>query len=72
MRPRYGETRAIFAAAAQRASLLDAGGPAGIFLWLRVPDRDDLRMHELLLERSLLTVSGSYLGRGERDTCAPP
>ena len=42
----------------------DAGGPGGIFLWLRVPGGDDVRAHELLLDRSLLVVPGSYLGTG--------
>jgi aspartate/methionine/tyrosine aminotransferase len=63
-RARYGEKRRILAAAAHRAGLADAGGPAGIFLWLGVPDGDDQRMHEALLARSLLMVPGSYLGRG--------
>jgi aspartate/methionine/tyrosine aminotransferase len=63
-RARYGEKRKILAAAALRGGLEDVGGPAGIFLWLRVPDGDDLRAFERLLERTLLVVPGSYLGRG--------
>jgi acetylornithine aminotransferase len=63
-RARYADKRALLAAAAARAGLLDAGGPAGIFLWLGVPGGDDVRAYELLLERSLLVVPGSYLGAG--------
>ncbi|HWX44301.1 MAG TPA: pyridoxal phosphate-dependent aminotransferase [Solirubrobacteraceae bacterium] len=63
-RERYAAKRALLAAAARRAGLEHVGGPAGIFLWLRVPDGDAERMFELLLERSLLVVPGSYLGPG--------
>lgn len=63
-RARYAEKRLVLAAAGRRAGLEHVGGPAGIFLWLRVPGGDDERMHELLLERSLLVVPGSYLGPG--------
>jgi aspartate/methionine/tyrosine aminotransferase len=63
-RGRYAEKRAVLAAAAGRAGLEHVGGTGGIFLWLRVPGGDDERMHELLLERSLLVVPGSYLGAG--------
>jgi aspartate/methionine/tyrosine aminotransferase len=63
-RARYAGNRKVLAAATRRAGLEHVGGPAGIFLWLRVPDGDDLRAHELLLDRSLLVVPGSYLGSG--------
>lgn len=63
-RARYAAKRATLAAAARRAGLEHVGGPAGIFLWLRVPDGDDERMFELLLDHSLLVVPGSYLGAG--------
>ncbi|HEX3910544.1 MAG TPA: pyridoxal phosphate-dependent aminotransferase [Solirubrobacteraceae bacterium] len=63
-RERYAHKRALLAAAAARAGLLDAGGPAGIFLWLAVPGGDDERAYEQLLARSLLVVPGSYLGIG--------
>jgi aspartate/methionine/tyrosine aminotransferase len=63
-RARYAEKRRVLAAAAQRAGLQHTGGPAGIFLWLRVPDDDDLGAFERLLERGLLSVPGSYLGPG--------
>jgi aspartate/methionine/tyrosine aminotransferase len=63
-RERYAEKRVLLAAAAARAGLLDAGAPAGIFLWLGVPGGDDVRAYELLRERSLLVVPGSYLGVG--------
>jgi aspartate/methionine/tyrosine aminotransferase len=63
-REHYAQKRELLAAAAVRAGLADVGGPAGIFLWLRVPGGDDVRAYELLLERSLLTVPGSYLGAG--------
>jgi aspartate/methionine/tyrosine aminotransferase len=63
-RARYAAKRELLAAAAERAGLPHVGGPAGIFLWLRVPDGDDLRMVDLLLERSLLVMPGSYLGPG--------
>jgi len=63
-RARYAGKRATLAAAAHRAGLEHVGGPAGIFLWLRVPDGEDLRMFELLLDHSLLVVPGSYLGAG--------
>jgi aspartate/methionine/tyrosine aminotransferase len=63
-RARYAHKRMILGDAALRAGLEHAGGPAGLFLWLRVPDGDDVRMFESLLERSLLVVPGSYLGPG--------
>jgi aspartate/methionine/tyrosine aminotransferase len=63
-RARYAEKREILAAGARGAGLHHSGGPAGIFLWLRVPDGDDTKLFELLLERSLLVVPGSYLGVG--------
>jgi len=63
-RARYAAKRAVLVAAGRRAGLEHVGGPAGIFLWLRVPDGDDTRMFELLLEHSLLTVPGAYLGVG--------
>jgi acetylornithine aminotransferase len=63
-RERYARKRGLLAAAAVRAGYADAGGPAGIFLWLGVPGGDDERAYELLLERSLLVVPGSYLGSG--------
>jgi len=63
-RERYAEKRAVLAAAARRGALEHSGGAAGIFLWLRVPDGDDVGAYERLLERSLLVVPGSYLGRG--------
>jgi acetylornithine aminotransferase len=63
-RARYAAKRSVLDAAARRAGLQHVGGPAGIFLWLRVPDGDDRRMLDLLLERSLLVMPGSYLGTG--------
>jgi len=63
-RARYAEKRDLILTAAHHAGLESVGGPAGIFLWLRVPDGDDQRMFELLLDRSLLMVPGSYLGPG--------
>jgi acetylornithine aminotransferase len=63
-RERYARKRELLAAAAVRAGYVDAGAPAGIFLWLGVPNGDDERTYELLLERSLLVVPGSYLGPG--------
>jgi aspartate/methionine/tyrosine aminotransferase len=63
-RARYARKRELLAAAAARGGLLDAGAPAGIFLWLGVPGGDDVHAYELLLERSLLVVPGSYLGAG--------
>jgi aspartate/methionine/tyrosine aminotransferase len=60
----YAEKRTVLIAAANRAGLEHVGGPAGIFLWLRVPDGDDSRMFEKLLERSVLVMPGSYLGAG--------
>jgi aspartate/methionine/tyrosine aminotransferase len=63
-RERYASKRATLARAARAAGLEHVGGEAGIFLWLRVPGGDDVRAHELLLERGLLVVPGSYLGAG--------
>jgi aspartate/methionine/tyrosine aminotransferase len=63
-RARYVHKRALLLAAARRAGLDHVGGPAGVFLWLRVPDGDDMGMFERLLEHSLLVVPGSYLGAG--------
>jgi aspartate/methionine/tyrosine aminotransferase len=63
-RERYARKRATLASAARAAGLEHGGGEAGIFLWLRVTGGDDVRAHELLLERGLLVVPGSYLGAG--------
>jgi aspartate/methionine/tyrosine aminotransferase len=63
-RARYAQKREILAAAASGAGMEHVGGPAGIFLWLRVEDGQDERMFERLLQHSLLTVPGSYLGPG--------
>jgi aspartate/methionine/tyrosine aminotransferase len=63
-RGRYARKRRLLARAAQHAGLQDVGAAAGIFLWLSVPDGDDVRAFEELLERSLLVVPGSYLGLG--------
>jgi len=63
-RERYARKRELLAGAAVRAGFADAGAPAGIFLWLGVPGGDDEHTYELLLERSLLVVPGSYLGHG--------
>jgi aspartate/methionine/tyrosine aminotransferase len=63
-RARYARKRKVLAAAARRAGLEHVGGPAGVFLWLRVPGGDDQRLFEQLLERSLLMMPGSYLGPG--------
>lgn len=63
-RARYARKRKVLAAAARRAGLEHVGGPAGVFLWLRVPGGDDQRMFEQLLGRSLLVMPGSYLGPG--------
>jgi aspartate/methionine/tyrosine aminotransferase len=63
-RARYAAKRELLAAAARRAGLEHVGGPAGVFLWLRVPDGDDRRMLDTLLDRSLLMMPGSYLGPG--------
>lgn len=63
-RDRYAYKRELLAAAARRGGFEDAGVPAGIFLWLRVPGGDDVRAYERLLERSVLVVPGSYLGTG--------
>jgi N-succinyldiaminopimelate aminotransferase len=54
----------VLGAAARRGALEHTGGPAGIFLWLRVPGGDDVAAFQRLLERSLLVVPGSYLGSG--------
>jgi aspartate/methionine/tyrosine aminotransferase len=64
VRRRFARKRSLLADAAARCDLRDAGGKAGVFLWLAVPDGDDMRAYELLLERALLVVPGSYLGAG--------
>jgi aspartate/methionine/tyrosine aminotransferase len=63
-RGRYAAKRAVLAQAARGAGLEHVGGPGGIFLWLRVPGGDDVGLAHRLLERSLLTMPGSYLGQG--------
>lgn len=60
----YRARRAALLDAFGRAGLTHAGGPAGMFLWLRVPDGDDERRFAELAERGVLTVPGSYLGPG--------
>jgi acetylornithine aminotransferase len=63
-RARYADKRHMLEGAALRAGLEHVGGPAGIFLWLRGPDGDDVRMFEVLLDRSVLVMPGAYLGSG--------
>jgi aspartate/methionine/tyrosine aminotransferase len=63
-RERYAARRALLAPAAAAAGLEPVGDAAGMFLWLRTPDPDDARTVERLVERSLLTMPGSYLGSG--------
>lgn len=63
-RRRYAERRALLAPAASAAGLEPVGGEAGMFLWLRTPEPDDRELVERLVERSLLTMPGSYLGAG--------
>jgi acetylornithine aminotransferase len=63
-RERYAEKRAVLGDGARRGAFEHTGGPAGIFLWLRVPSGDDVGTFERLLECSLLVVPGSYLGAG--------
>lgn len=63
-RARYGEKRVLLDTATRQAGMQHAGGAAGIFLWLRVPDGDDRSMLERLLEHSLLLMPGSFLGPG--------
>ena len=61
-RASYAERRALLATAMERAGLVHAGAQAGMFLWLRVPDGDDVRAFHALAERGILTVPGSWLG----------
>jgi aspartate/methionine/tyrosine aminotransferase len=64
-RERYRARRAALAAALAEADLRHAGGPAGMFLWPRVPEGgDDEACFARLAERGVLTVPGSYLGTG--------
>ena len=61
-RESYAARRALLAGACERAGLASAGAPAGMFLWLRAPDGDDIAAFTRLAEQGILTVPGSYLG----------
>lgn len=59
--------------AAKRAAMLEAFGrhgwkveasEASFYLWMRVPDGDDVRFVEGLLRRGMVAMPGSYLGPG--------
>ena len=63
-RARYAVKRATLSEASRLAGLEPVGGPAGMFLWLRTPAPDDPGTMERLIERSLLTMPGSFLGEG--------
>jgi aspartate/methionine/tyrosine aminotransferase len=63
-RASYAARRALLRDAFARDGLEHAGGPGGMFLWLRAPDGDDVRAFESLAARGVLTVSGSWLGPG--------
>ncbi len=63
-RESYARRRAVLEAAAERFGLVSAGAPAGMFLWLRTPDGDDVAAFEALAARGVLTVPGSWLGPG--------
>ncbi len=61
-RESYATRRALLAEGFEHAGLTHAGGPAGMFLWLRAPDGDDVTAFTKLVERGVLPVPGSYLG----------
>jgi len=61
-RASYAERRTVLAGAMERAGLVHAGAEAGMFLWLRVSDGDDVHAFEALADRGVLTVPGSWLG----------
>jgi aspartate/methionine/tyrosine aminotransferase len=61
-RASYAERRAVLAGAMERAGFVHAGAEAGMFLWLRASDGDDVRAFEALADRGILTVPGSWLG----------
>lgn len=63
-RESYATRRALLAGAFAHAGLAHTGGPAGMFLWLRVPGGDDVDAFAQLVERGVLPVPGSYLGPG--------
>jgi N-succinyldiaminopimelate aminotransferase len=63
-RERYSLRRRLLVEAASRSGFERAGGDAGLFVWLAVPGGEDEAAFEALLEHSLLTVPGSWLGAG--------
>jgi aspartate/methionine/tyrosine aminotransferase len=63
-RERYAARRAALLDGMAAAGLVHAGGPAGMFLWLRVPDGDDEACFARLAARGVLVVPGSWLGPG--------
>ncbi|MCW3006492.1 MAG: aminotransferase class I/II-fold pyridoxal phosphate-dependent enzyme [Solirubrobacterales bacterium] len=65
VRERYAAKRAVLLPALLAAGLVEAGGPASFFLWLRVPgDGDDEAFAARWLERGIVMTPGSYLGAG--------
>ena len=63
-RASYAARRALLRDAFARGGLEHAGGAGGMFLWLRVPEGDDVAAFESLAARGVLTVPGSWLGPG--------
>ena len=63
-RARYAAKRDVVLPALLDAGLVQAGGDASFFLWMAVPDGDDVAFAESLLEHGIVVAPGSWLGAG--------
>lgn len=63
-RSRYAAKREVLLPALLDSGLVQAGGDASFFLWMAVPDGDDVAFAESLLEHGIVVAPGSWLGEG--------
>jgi acetylornithine aminotransferase len=63
-RAKYGAKRDLFLAEFKRRGWKIEGSEATFYLWLVAPGGDEVAFAEKLLELGIVTVPGSYLGRG--------
>jgi LL-diaminopimelate aminotransferase len=60
----FNAKRAVVAPFLQEVGLELEGGDTTFFLWARVPGDDDVALARKLLEHGIVTIPGSYFGKG--------